>query len=320
MSGNLSLSTMFTALRSKQDQFQKLACGKPRHPAAVVNPPECQASVTLDAVPAQIGGFARCPHMYSKGDLTRRGRGLQSDVMRLAWFPVMLVILGGAGAAQAPPREMFSTSATPVWDSLGDRKQVRIPSPNRTTVLLAEGMEQGDTSGVRLTLRRGPTTIWKQKFSPGVGIEIGWSPDSLAFFVTTSNAGLNGWYGTVVYLVNGGTVTKVDLSPAVLSEFGHPVKCGWQEAPNVAGVRWVVPSKRLLVTAEIMNHSNCDSFGTFRAYEVALPDGAIVKKYGQIETKRLFPSDLGWELVDAPDKCIIQPKSCWVTVNHPRTK
>jgi len=237
--------------------------------------------------------------------------------MKFAWLALVLVTSWGGGFAQAPRGGMFSRSATPVWDLVWDREQVRIPSPNRRTVLLAEVIQPG--SGVRLTLRRGSESIWNQSISPGVGIEIGWSPDSLAFFVTTSNAGRNGWYGTFVFLLSGDTVTELDLSPSVLSEFGHPVKCGWPEDPNVVAVRWVVPSKRLLVAAEIIHHSVCDSFGTFRAFEVSLPDRAILKKYGQIEAKRLFHSDLGWELADAPDKCILQPKSCWVSGNHPKT-
>src|SRR5450432_494331 len=49
------LSSNFTAVRSKQEQLGKLACCQPRHPAAVINPPECQASVTIEAVPAQVG-------------------------------------------------------------------------------------------------------------------------------------------------------------------------------------------------------------------------------------------------------------------------
>src|SRR5438128_533393 len=51
----VSLSTVFTAARSKQEQVGKLACYQPRELAAVINPPECQASVTIEAVPAQIG-------------------------------------------------------------------------------------------------------------------------------------------------------------------------------------------------------------------------------------------------------------------------
>src|SRR6266852_7737642 len=51
----VSLSPVFTALRSKPDQIGKLACCQPRHPAAVIHSPECQASVTIEAVPAQVG-------------------------------------------------------------------------------------------------------------------------------------------------------------------------------------------------------------------------------------------------------------------------
>src|SRR5467141_2690870 len=50
-----SLSTVFTAVRSKQEQVGKLAGCSPREFAVVINPPECQASVTLEAVPAQLG-------------------------------------------------------------------------------------------------------------------------------------------------------------------------------------------------------------------------------------------------------------------------
>src|SRR5712692_9454801 len=55
MRRKVSLSTVFTAVRSKQEQVGKLACSQPRHPAAVIHPPECQASVTIEAVPAQVG-------------------------------------------------------------------------------------------------------------------------------------------------------------------------------------------------------------------------------------------------------------------------
>jgi hypothetical protein len=53
----ISLSTFFTAQRSKEDEVGKLACGQPRHSASVVNSPKCQASITIEAIPAQVGGF-----------------------------------------------------------------------------------------------------------------------------------------------------------------------------------------------------------------------------------------------------------------------
>jgi hypothetical protein len=202
---------------------------------------------------------------------------------------------------------MFSRSAVPVWDLLwgnpGERN-VRIPSPDKRSMLVAQAIAAHDGGGVQLSLRRGASTIWKEKFTPGVGIEAAWSPDSQSFYVTTSEAGRNGTYLTDVYLIDGKNLTKVEITPVIVVAFGHPNNCHWEEDPNVAGVKWLVPSKRLLVAAEIINHSNCDHYGTFHAYEVLVPNVSIVRRYGQIKAKRLFGSDLGWELKDAPDRCI----------------
>jgi hypothetical protein len=52
-----SISIIFTAARRKKEQLGKLAYPQPGEFAAVINPPECQASVTLEAVPAEPSGF-----------------------------------------------------------------------------------------------------------------------------------------------------------------------------------------------------------------------------------------------------------------------
>jgi hypothetical protein len=49
------LITVCFALRRKQEQVGKPAYRQPRKPAAVINSPECQASVTIESVPAQRG-------------------------------------------------------------------------------------------------------------------------------------------------------------------------------------------------------------------------------------------------------------------------
>jgi hypothetical protein len=50
----VSLSTV-TAVRGKPEQVGKLAGCEPRELAAIIHLAECQASVALEAVPAQIG-------------------------------------------------------------------------------------------------------------------------------------------------------------------------------------------------------------------------------------------------------------------------
>lgn len=216
----------------------------------------------------------------------------------------------------------YARSATPVWQVLSDRsghpRTVRIPAPSGPDELVAMGLEEGNRTGVQLTLQRGGKAFWTTKVMPGVGIEIAWAPGSHAFFVTSSNAGLNGGYQLSVYFLNGTTVTHKDVTPVIYAAFGHPMKCGWTEDPNVAAVKWVT-SARLIVAAEIVNHSNCDSYGTFRAYEVAVPEMRILKSFGQMEAKRLFARDLGEEIKNAPDDCVRRPRSCWVESNHVHT-
>src|SRR5882762_7193183 len=73
-----SLSTVFTAVRSKQEQVGKPACCQPRHPAAVINPPECQASVTIEAVPAQVG--------FLKSFATHGLHGIAEDRLHMSDF------------------------------------------------------------------------------------------------------------------------------------------------------------------------------------------------------------------------------------------
>jgi hypothetical protein len=182
-------------------------------------------------------------------------------------------------------------------------------------LLIAKYSDEGNT-GVQLTLVRHDSRLWSQMLSPGVGIEAAWAPDSSAFFVTTSGGGRNGLYGLAVYLVDQNSVSELDLTPAVQNAFGHPVKCQSEEPPNVAGIKWLPNSQELIAVAEIAGHSNCDSDGTFRAYRVSLPERRIVGNYDQIEAKRLFGGELGWEIRKAPDRCIRRPSSCWQYFNH----
>jgi len=156
------------------------------------------------------------------------------------------------------------------------------------------------------------------KIQFGLDTEVLWSPDSKAFAVTGSIEGANGLYETAVFFLRKNRLESVSLTPLVTQAFGHPVKCGWPELPNVAALKWLVPSQQVLVTAEIIHHSNCDSFGTFKAYAVDLTGPRIIKIYDQLSTKKRFGSDLGCELLQADDKCIQDPVSCYLPGNHSR--
>lgn len=235
---------------------------------------------------------------------------------------LLFLLVAKVTASQAQQGGMYARSAIPIWDLLSSESAkaapVSIPSPSGSELLIASGIEVRGYSGVELTLKKRGTTLWSQRVTPAVGVEAAWAPDSEAFFVTTSGGGRNGFYGLTVYLLNegDGAVSKLDLTPVILTAFGHPVKCQWEEPPNVAGVKWARNSKELIAAAEIVAHTNCDSEGTFRVYRISLPGGRIVRSYDQIEAKHLFGGDLGWEIRNAPDGCIRRPISCWQSFNH----
>ena len=237
---------------------------------------------------------------------------------------LVLLLVAKVAVSQTQQTGMYARTATPIWDRLwsdsGKARPVSIPSPDGSARLIARWMEVEKDSGVQLTLEEHGTTLWSRKVTPGVGIEAAWAPDSKAFFVTTSGGGRNGFYGLTVYFLNEDAVSEMQLTPAIETAFGHPVKCQSEEPPNVAGVKWTANSKELVAVAEIVGHSNCDSESTFRAYQVSLPEGSIIRSYDQIEAKRLFGGDLGWEIKNAPDRCIRRSTSCWQYFNHDSTR
>jgi hypothetical protein len=150
----------------------------------------------------------------------------------------------------------------------------------------------------------------------GVGSELLWARNGRAFLVTTSDGGANGPFRTMLVDGRSGKPRARDLSPLIYRAFGHPVDCGWPERPNVGAVTWL-SRNRVVLAAEIVAHSNCDSFGTFAAYEVDLENMRVTRRIDQISAKRVFTRELGQELKAAPDQCVRTPSSCWVATNHP---
>lgn len=149
--------------------------------------------------------------------------------------------------------------------------------------------------------------------------EIGWSPTSDRFFVTYSDGGLVGAYKVSAYRILAGRWEHLDRGDYVQHDFlrGYP-KCFDPETPNLFGVAWSSDGRRLLVAAQVRNHSNCDDMGTFKLYEVAVPGGTILHRYSQLEAKAAFYGVLGPGLRAADDACLTHPGSCHVPMLHGR--
>jgi len=214
----------------------------------------------------------------------------------------------------------FSQNATAIWENF--RRQgsypegaIVVPSPDGEKSVTAAFDRK--TESVTLTVSNG-RAHFVASIEGGVGSEIAWSPDSQAFSVTWSSEGLSGEFHTRVYYILASGLKRISLNQTINHAFGQPPTCEKSPWPtNVAAVTWLGNSRRLLVVAEIPPLSICDSFGTFKAFEILLPEATVVEQYDQPTAKRKFWSDLGWRLREAPDYCIADPKSCWSPANHP---
>lgn len=160
------------------------------------------------------------------------------------------------------------------------------------------------------------TRAMERKFTFGLNAQVLWHPERRQFAVTGSEGGAVGQFQTAVVTIDDGGLGWYDPTVLVERAFGHPVKCAWPEAPNVGAIAWL-SERRLLVAAEIMPHSNCDSMGTFAAYELDVVARRLGRRHGQLEVKRRWPDALGAELRNAPDECIRHPRACFVPFNHP---
>ncbi len=193
----------------------------------------------------------------------------------------------------------------------------KVFSPDgRSSVVAAYSEDRSGESQVRLDVTGALGTL-RVDLGPGVASELSWAPDSQGFFVTTSDQGANGSYRVILIERLAGRLVKTDITGLVAKRFGHPVVCDAPEPPNVGGIGWLRNGRSVLVAAEIVNHSVCDSPGTFAAYEIDVETLQITASYNQLEAKRRFAHLLGTELRAAPDGCITEPKSCYVSTNHP---
>jgi hypothetical protein len=165
---------------------------------------------------------------------------------------------------------------------------VQIPSPDGTKNIAASYDQNADF--LLLAIADGAKQF-NTKVEGGVGAELAWSPDSKAFFLTWSDAGLDGGYHTLVFYISEHGFRKVKLDLVAKRGFGHPIPLPGDT--NVVGVAWLIGSQRMLIAVQVPPLSICDSYNTFRAFEVSLPEGVVIHACGQIPAKKKFWAFLG---------------------------
>lgn len=261
--------------------------------------------------------------MLSAGD----NRRFLGNVVFLLVAVSTILLFGAQKPSKNPrPYEFFARRGTNFWQRVyTEERSVRVFSPSRDKVIVAEY----DPNPPEWPQMRVHVEAFGKKFSTSIGkqvnCEVLWAPDSKAFFVSYSEGGLVGFYRTEVYYVEENGLRRTEPTNQVedeASSWMKRFKCDpredFREPPNLVGISWLGDSTRLLLAAQIATHSVCDSYGTFRAYQIELPEGTVTKQYDQIQAKRKFWNEMGFELRAAQDSCVRNPKSCEIPSNHGR--
>jgi hypothetical protein len=182
-----------------------------------------------------------------------------------------------------------------------------IPSPDGNNAIRITRATNPD--GDHQVVVKAYSREYKTEIGSLVNAEVAWSPDSKAFFVTYSDGGNVGTYHVKVFYVTKSGLRIIE--PVVSGRKLFAPTCFDPESPNVAAIKWTgLDSSRLLIALLVPNHSSCASMATFRAFEIMLPDGRVIDRFGQIAAKKLFQADLGPWLRDADDACIRRPADC----------
>jgi len=231
-------------------------------------------------------------------------------IITLACFPLSDLAATPANRAPKVERGLYSRDAVFACSRPDSSPPIQIPSPDGKKMIIVKSSRDKDLPRSTLVVE-----AFGHEFEAGFtwspDCEVAWAPDSRAFFATYTMGGAIGGFVTQVFFVQHDGLKLLKPTAEVIEEFmSRPHYCYWDEGPNVGGVMWLGDSSRILVAAEFLPHSNCEEMGTFRAYEITIPDGKIVKIYNQLAAKELFWPHLGEELRNADDECLRKPRYC----------
>lgn len=206
----------------------------------------------------------------------------------------------------SPSDGIFARNATSIWAAAGE---TTVPSPDGEKAIVIRPPRNKDSEETHVV----SVTVNGKQFPTSIGswvnAEVLWSPDSSAFIVTYSDGGLIGTYHAKVFYVSRKGLRIVEPVPD-----GRKLFTPWcfeAERPNVAGVDWTAQdASRMLLVVQVPPHSSCADMATFRAYEIALPGGRVLKRYDQLSAKKQFSKSLSASLMDVEDSCVRRPGTC----------
>ncbi len=179
------------------------------------------------------------------------------------------------------------------FDRPGELRVSRVASPDSKKIAVFEKLE--------LSILKEKTKLLglaDVQFTPLS--EVLWSPDSQALAITWSDGGYVGTWRPRVFLVARGRVQEARVVEEMLKDFAVRFTCeklgDLKDSANVAVLHWIKGSSKLLLVAEVPNHSSCKDMGSVMGYIVSVPSGKVLQRLSLRQLRAQWGQFLGERL------------------------
>jgi len=129
--------------------------------------------------------------------------------------------------------------------------------------------------------------------------ELAWAPDSRAFFITTGTGYTTGYEVEFYRIAEGKIISIGKVNKTIRSDFEQHHRCfsyGIGNDPNIAGLKWLNGSERILLVAEVPPLGICKEANYFGGYEISLSSGDILRRLSPDELTAAWSQVLGERL------------------------
>ena len=121
------------------------------------------------------------------------------------------------------------------------------------------------------------------------GIELGWSPDSIQFFIMYSAGGAIGDFHVHAFTIHRGHAKELVYPRVAANDFHRKHSCTTR-FNNLRFLGWTPDSVNAFVVAEVYPTGDCNQAGLFRGYLMDTRTGAVVRRFGEQDTEQIKKS------------------------------
>ena len=216
-------------------------------------------------------------------------------LLMITVFVVLPIVVYGQADACSPTCSpgRWSTAAKDISFPENANQEIKVYSPDGEAVLrIAKGRWWVELEGRRIL----PP---KSHSEAPLHSEVGWAQDGRSFFITGSDAWTTNYQTEVYRIEKHQLVVYTSLNRAVKKEIELHHKCvdrndNISSPPNIAGLKWIDGSSRLLVVAEVPPLGICgEQMRYFDGFVVSPETGRIQEHFSPEEMNEREGSVLG---------------------------